>query len=104
LKSGAGKIHFNFCHPFFFTTNQIVFQNDIAASAVPDIFAVIWTRPDCMANLALLAKRRASGIMYIIAAKPMSRFKENSIEDLDCLNLNIEFCHKIAGKYSFNYY
>ena len=56
---------------------------------------------DCMTNLALLAKPRASGIMYIIATKPRQRFEENSIEDLYCLNLNFEFCHKIAGKYGF---
>jgi hypothetical protein len=41
----------------------MVFQNDIVASNVPDTFAVVWTRLDCMANLALLAKRLASGIM-----------------------------------------
>src|SRR5215207_5424277 len=70
------KFNFKFCRPFFFTTNQIVFQNDIVASAVPGAFAMVWAQPDCMANLALLAKRLASGIMYMLQQSPFRVLKK----------------------------
>ncbi len=46
---------------------------------------------------------KTTGFWYyvIIVSKPGPHFGENRIEDLDCLNLNFEFCHKIAGKYGF---
>ena len=61
-------------------------------------FQVVRMLLDFMTNLALLAKPLASGIMYIITLNCMPRSGENSIQDLDCLNLNLEFCHKISGK------
>jgi len=61
-------------------------------------FQTVLMQLGCMTNLALLAKPRASGIMYIITSNCTPRSGENSIQDLDCLNLNLEFCHKISGK------
>jgi len=58
-----------FATRFFFTTNHIVFQNDIAdiaAGAAPNILHMVRVSLNCITNTPLLAKPRASGIMYII--------------------------------------